>query len=472
MKMKLFKKHFFLRFIKSSLWFVLGALLGFFFFVSFLYIFYERTHEDLIYNGVMVDGIDFGGKSSTDVQHYFTAKNRRIQKTVFILSSGPLTATVSAKQLNFGYDQNLLAQQAYTLGRSGDTISDMSIILQAYFNGINLPPAYHYNKDMLNRILKPIQQQINIKPVDAKFTIENGKVTTFQLSQNGRRVDMQTLQQMMYNRLIGVAMSNKPERISLPIPIITVKPAISSDKGNDLGINELIGEGQSLFHGSIPNRIYNIELAASRLNGTLISPGQIFSFDQTVGDISVATGYKQAYVIENHKTVMGDGGGVCQVSTTLFRAALYAGLPIIERNPHAYRVGYYEQNAPPGIDAAVYYPTVDLKFKNDTGHYLLIQSYVDEPAESLTFDLYGTKDDRQVAVSTPVITSQTPAPPPVYQDDPALPKGQVQQVDFAADGANVYFTRTVTKNGKIYLSDKFVSNYQPWQAIYLRGTGT
>ncbi len=111
-----------------------------------------------------------------------------------------------------------------------------------------------------------------------------------------------------------------------------------------------------------------------------------------------------------------------------------------------------------------------MKFKNDMGHHILIQSYVDTTNLRLTFDLYSTKDDREVIINQPVILSETPAPPPLYQDDPALSKGEVSQVDFSANGAKVYFTRIVKKDGKVTLNDKFTSNYRPWQAIFLRGT--
>jgi vancomycin resistance protein YoaR len=249
-----------------------------------------------------------------------------------------------------------------------------------------------------------------------------------------------------------------------------LKPAITTENVNSLGIRELISEGTSLFYHSIENRIFNLSLAASRLNGILIAPGEVFSFNKALGDISSFTGYKQAYVIENGRTVLGDGGGVCQVSTTLFRAALRAGLPITERHTHAYRVGYYEEDAGPGIDAAIYSPTVDLRFKNDTDGHILIQSYADSVNMRLTFQLYGTKDGREVVINEPVILSQSPAPEPIYQDDPTLPKGEIKQVDFAAAGANVYFTRNVKKDGKIIIADKFVSNYRPWQAVFMRGT--
>jgi vancomycin resistance protein YoaR len=168
---------------------------------------------------------------------------------------------------------------------------------------------------------------------------------------------------------------------------------------------------------------------------------------------------------------LGDGGGVCQVSTTFFRALLSAGLPIVERHAHAYRVGYYEENGyPPGIDATVFVPSVDLKFLNDTGHYILVQSKIDLDNLYLEFDLYGTSDGRTVSMTTPVVTNQVAPPPDLYQDDPTLPAGQIKQTDFAAWGADVSFTRTVTRNGKVIISDKYISNYQPWQAIYLRGT--
>jgi vancomycin resistance protein YoaR len=199
----------------------------------------------------------------------------------------------------------------------------------------------------------------------------------------------------------------------------------------------------------------------------LLSPGEVFSFNQAVGDISAETGYKQAYVIKEGRTVLDDGGGVCQVSTTLFRAVLYAGLPVIERTAHAYRVGYYEQGFPPGLDATVFYPTVDFKFKNDTPAYLLIQTVIS--GSKLYFNLYGTSDGRVTTLSKSTVTDQTPPPPDLKQDDPTLPKGEVKQVDWAAWGAKVSFTRTVTREGEEIIKETWRSNYRPWQAVYLVG---
>jgi vancomycin resistance protein YoaR len=456
------------RIVKTTFWFALGAFLGFFLFASFLYVYYRETHKNLVYTGVMVKGTHFGGKTQDEVRDYYVNKNAVIRQSKFILTARTTVATISAQQINLGYDEKLIANQTYNIGRSNNTLSDIRLMLQAYFDKVDLPAAHHFDEQKLNALIVPLQKTLTVKPIDAVFNMEKGRVTEFKLSKDGQMLDTVQLKKALYEHMQTVSTALDPQTIQISVPIKIISPTIATDQ--NMGIVELVGRGTSSFGGSIANRAFNINLAASRIDGALIAPGETFSFNNTVGDISTVTGYKQAYVIQNGKTVQGDGGGVCQVSTTLFRAALNAGLPIIERNPHAYRVGYYEQDSPPGIDAAIYTPTIDLKFKNDTGASILIQAYPDMVNYKLVFDLYGTKDGRYVTITKPVILKETPAPEPLYQDDPTLQKGQTKQVDFAAAGANVYFTRTVTKDGKTILNDKFVSNYRPWQAIYMRGT--
>lgn len=456
--------------VKVVFWFLVGVFLGLFLVLSFSLILFQRVYHDRIYPGIIVGGIDFSGKSKEDVDKYFKNKNDSIQDAKFEFAASEGVATASAKEINLGYDHNLLSVQAYSLGRSGNILSNASIIVQAYTNSIYLPPSYGYSKEKLMPILFPITSRMHVDPVDSLFNFQNGKVTVFKPSRDGQDVDWEKLNKEISGKTDSVIFSQKPTFVKIPIPVKIIKPNITTEKANNMGIKELIGSGTSLFQHSIPGRIYNVNLAAGRLNGVLIPPDTVFSFNKVLGDVSAFTGYKQAYIIQGGKTVLGDGGGVCQVSTTLFRALLNAGLPIVERHAHAYRVGYYEQDSPPGIDATVFSPTVDLKFKNDTGNYILIQTYIDPDVLRLTFELYGTKDGRTVSMIAPIIKSQTPAPPAVNQDDPTLPKGQVKQVDFSAAGANVYFTRQVSKNGKEIISDKFASNYRPWAAVFLHGT--
>lgn len=455
---------------KSLLWFGLGMSLGLFFFVGIIAFFYQQTYGEKIYPGVLVNNIDFGGKTKAEVLAYFDKKNQQIQKTTITFTADDQIATISAKDLDLGYDEELLAEQAYSIGRTPNLLSNIVLMFRAYVSGLNLPPAYHISDEELTNTIDPIRDQVTAPPVDAEFDFKDGKVIAFKPSKNGKQINDAVLRKVLLEK------ASHPDRLSpqlfITLPLTTLKPAITTESVNNMGIKELVGSGTSLFYHSIPNRIFNISLASSKLHGILIPPGEVFSTVKALGDISSLSGYKSAYVISGGKTVLGDGGGVCQVSTTLFRAALAAGLPIVERNPHAYRVSYYEEDTGPGIDAAIYSPTVDLKFKNNTDKYILIQTVFDPTEMRLTFNLYGTKDGREVSMTDPVITSQSPAPPPLYQDDPTLPTGTVKQVDFAAAGANVYFKRTVTKDGQVLENDTFKSYYRPWQAVFLRGTKT
>lgn len=468
-KRKYNKSKYILYAARIGFWVSTGAILSIFFVSSFSFLFFEKINEGRIYPGIIASEKNLGGKTQKEAESYFLAKNEKIDTNFTLLLNNTPVATVSAKDIDFGYDERLLASQAMSLGRSRNILSDIYIISKAYVSGVYLPPAYRYSQEKLMKVVSPFLAGVEKQPVDALFSFENGKVIAFKPSSDGQKLDRDKLDQEILG--LGVTISTMhPNSVTIPIPIKTIKPKITTESVNNFGIKELIASGTSTFYHSIQSRIYNIGLAASRMNGILVAPDEVFSFNKALGDVTSLTGYQQAYVIQNGKTVLGDGGGVCQVSTTFFRALLNAGLPIVERHPHSYRVGYYEQDSPPGLDATIYYPSVDLKFRNDTEHYILIQTAIDYDNLRLTFYLYGTRDGREVSISNSVITNRTPALPPLYQDDPTLPKGVVKQVDFEAAGADVYFTREVRRNGRVVLADKFVSNYQPWQAIFLRGT--
>ncbi|HSV94831.1 MAG TPA: VanW family protein [Spirochaetia bacterium] len=318
--------------------------------------------------------------------------------------------------------------------------------------------------DQFETLLAKIQQQVETEPKDAVFQFEDGKVKEFKPEVIGAVIDIPVFKDKLAETLVAA------ENEVLEIPVILSYPKIKAGDVNNLGIRELIGEGKSSFSHSIPGRVFNVNLAASRINSTIVAPGEEFSFNSAVGDISKSSGYQSAYIISGGKTVLGDGGGVCQVSTTVFRAALNSGLPITERKAHAYRVSYYEQDSKPGIDATVYNPTVDLKFLNDTGNHILVQTKVDTKNLKMEVKIYGTKDGRVVSISEPKISSQSAPPATMYVDDPTLPLGQMKQIDWSAWGAKVSFNYKVTKGTETVFEKTFYSNYQPWQAIYLKGT--
>jgi vancomycin resistance protein YoaR len=199
----------------------------------------------------------------------------------------------------------------------------------------------------------------------------------------------------------------------------------------------------------------------------------------TLGDVSLENGFAEALIIYGGRTIKGVGGGVCQVSTTLFRTVFFAGFPVVERYSHAYRVSYYEKIASgdvdpnlAGMDATVYFPLVDFKFVNDTPYWLLMETYVNVDARTLTWKLYSTPDGRTVKWETTGPTNVVPPLPPLFEENPELEADQIKQVDYSAQGADVNVSRTVWRNGQIYFTDQFQTHYQPWAAVCEFGPGT
>ncbi len=326
-----------------------------------------------------------------------------------------------------------------------------------------------FNQDEIKSWASELSLIINRDPQNASFRFSEGKVAEFKPAKEGKKLEEDQTVDLIVKGLGKLEENQIQDAINLPIT--TSQPIIKTADVNSLGIKELVGRGVSSFRGSISSRIHNINLASSRLNGLLIPPEEVFSFNQALGDVSRSTGYQEAYIIKDGRTVLGDGGGVCQVSTTLFRAALDTGLPIVERKAHAYRVSYYEQGSSVGLDATVFSPTADLKIKNDTPAYLLIQTYFDQKNYRLTFEIYGASDGRSVSISKSRMWDQSPPPPDLYQDDPTLPTGQIKQIDWKSWGAKASFDYRVNRFGEVLQNRTFYSNYRPWQAIYLRGTG-
>lgn len=326
-----------------------------------------------------------------------------------------------------------------------------------------------YNQSALQLLVDDVANAINRDPQNSVFVFENNKVKNFTPALDGLTVDKEKLGHLALKALDFLESSEESETL-IEIPVTITPPEINTEDVNSLGIKELIGKGESRFKGSISSRIHNIGVASEQFNGILVKPGEIMSFNDFLGDVSSYTGYKQAYIIKDGKTILGDGGGVCQVSTTLFRAALDTGLPIAERRAHSYRVAYYEQGFPPGLDATVYSPTTDLKIVNDTPGHILIQTKFNAKSATLAFEVYGTSDGRVSQISKPTVTGVTPPPEDLYTDDPTKPVGYIEQIDWAAWGAKVNFNYTVERNGETIYEKTFYSNFRPWQAKFLRGT--
>jgi vancomycin resistance protein YoaR len=258
----------------------------------------------------------------------------------------------------------------------------------------------------------------------------------------------------------------------IPLPVRVAPAPVSAARLASLGIKDLVGTGSSRYAGSAPERANNVKVAAMKLNHQFVAPGATFSFLEALGPITKDEGYLEGLTIQGDATVPGIGGGICQVSTTLFRAAFHAGLPIIERHQHVYRVAYYEQDGSPvGFDAAVYDPGLDFRFRNDTGSPLLLHVSIDSASATLIFRLFGETTGREVKFSASR-ANEKPAPPPATDvADPKLDFGVRKQVEWKAMGVDATIRRAVIINGKPGANDTFVSRYVPWQEKWSIGTG-
>ncbi|MCC7130370.1 MAG: hypothetical protein B6D39_06495 [Anaerolineae bacterium UTCFX2] len=328
--------------------------------------------------------------------------------------------------------------------------------------------------EALTTYLTALAGDIDRYPANARF-IFNDDTRQLELIQPaviGRTLEVETSVRSIQEKVLN-------GEHTVPLTLTTLQPAVGDTAtGEQLGITENIVSYTSYFRGSDSERLHNIETAAANFHGLLVPPGATFSMADAMGNVSLDTGYAEAWIIFGGRTIKGVGGGVCQVSTTLFRTVFMAGLPIVERYPHAYRVGYYEQTASgydpdlAGLDATVFVPMVDFKFTNDSPHWLLMETYFYPNSRALTWKFYSTSDGRKVEWETSGPQNVVEAPDPVYEENPDLAKGEVRQVDWEAEGADVTVLRTVYLNGVALFTDSFVTHYLPWAAVYQYGPGT
>ena len=327
----------------------------------------------------------------------------------------------------------------------------------------------------LEQVLTPIAPLLNRTAQNARFYFDDytRQLVQVQPAQVGLTLDVaSTIKVVQAGLLAG--------QHNIGLTLNTTVPEVGNDAtAQALGITELVYSEATYFRGSGNARLQNIETAAKQFYGLLIPPNTTFSMGDVLGDISLDNGYAEALIIYNGRTITGVGGGVCQVSTTLFRTAFFAGYPIVERHAHAFRVFYYEQTATSydsdlaGLDATVYFPLVDLKFTNDRPYWLLMETYFNRTDASLTWKFYSTKDGRTVQWQNLGLQNVIPAPEPLYEENSDLPPGVCKQVDYPADGADITVTRTVNNaSGQALFDDTIRTLYEPWQAIYQYGPGT
>ena len=290
---------------------------------------------------------------------------------------------------------------------------------------------------------------------------DNGDIAFEGTATDGIEVSAERL-----TRLLEMALNKDITDVEIPL-VKTLAQVTVDEELYERGITELVSTGYSGYWGSPYNRQHNIRVAIGRYDGVMVEPGETFSFGEILGEVDGSTGYAKELVIKEGETIPEYGGGICQVSSTLFRAILFGGLPIVERYPHSYAVSYYSYPLGYGLDATVYPPQVDLKFLNDMDTPLLIQAY--QEGQEAYFKFYGTKDGREVALDGPYISDRRSAPPPIITETTELAPGVREKVDSAHNGFTATWTRhTIYPDGRNE-EDIIVSPYTAWAEKWLVG---
>jgi vancomycin resistance protein YoaR len=321
--------------------------------------------------------------------------------------------------------------------------------------GVKLSQQANRFSSLLTPGLDLAERQINAHgPKPAIFKNSGGHWIAWQ--QNGFTLDRVKTKQNILKAIVD-GQSSAEAVFSVRAPVRSVQVLA------ERGVLFHVSRGGSSYKDSPPSRVTNVLVGAQKLDNFFVAPGHTFDFAKEVGDISASTGFVKGYVISGGTLAQEDGGGICQVSTTLFRAMYQAGLPVVERHEHSHRVEYYD---PVGFEATVYAPEKNLRMKNDTPQYLFVQASWDRKAQTLTFDLFGARPDRIVSIGRPVVGNFKPAAQPSYSPDPRVRAGGRRLLDVPVQGMTSTMVRTINLPGGKVKTDTLKSVYKPWGAVY------
>jgi vancomycin resistance protein YoaR len=315
-------------------------------------------------------------------------------------------------------------------------------------------------EELSKHLSHEVASDVNREPVNAKVGWNGEKVIAVEASVNGIKIKPQT-----FAKAVSASFFGDHDKVEIPTTVI--RPEIDSANLDKLGITTRLAVGSSNFDGSDWGRAENIRVGASLLNGYLVKPHELFSFNHAVGVIDEEKGFVESKVVDGERIGRDIGGGICQVSTTVFRAAYKAGLPIEELHPHRYRMGFYELDGwPPGLDASILQPEGnpfgggDFSFWNPSDSYMLVEAYTDGPR--VVIILYGADLGYTIEEYGPSYGQTFPPTEDLEIVDGTKPAGYMEQTEAALEGIEVVFERIVKdKNGNVIEDKEFYSYFSP-----------
>ncbi|HEX3015060.1 MAG TPA: VanW family protein [Desulfobacteria bacterium] len=389
----------------------------------------------VIANGVVINGVPVGNLTRDAAQKKLDEKSRTMVSKVVKLNAEGKSFDVTLGQLGLNISTKQQLDKAYSIGRVGGITLRALSKRNAAQQGVKLGYSQSWDEKKMRATLAKTFAALNITPVDASFTISSDNKMLIKAGKGGKTVD------------VGSAV-NQVKKLSILDPsevevgFKPVQPKVSAALLESQKITGLVATYTTHFDASNAGRSTNLRVAAMALDGVVVKPGEVFSFNKVVGPRSSEAGYKNALIIVNGQFVPGLGGGVCQVSSTLYNDLLLADLDITERANHNLAISY----VPLGQDATVAYGSLDLKFRNDSGTYLLIRTHLTD--STLTFDLYGKPvPGRQVTIANSTV-KVIPAPQQRTVDK-SLAHGSTVVKQGGEPGAVIVSTKTVKMNGQI-----------------------
>jgi vancomycin resistance protein YoaR len=392
--------------------------------------------SDVIYPGVYIEDIDVSGKQLSEVEQLIQEKYEKtlISKKIEIKANDK-TYTLDYEKLEAEYNIPEVAKEAFSYGKQGNMIERYRLIKAAEKKKFKLD--FTYNQKPIDEFVEKIEKDMNREAIDAKISITKGNIKITPEA-NGLKLEKDKLKQAIIQQ-VEDEFSEENKKIEATVAV--VKPQLTSEKLS--AIDTRVSTFSTSFTSSTANRINNIDLSTRAINGTLLMPGETFSFNETVGERTRARGYKEAGVIIGDRIESGLGGGICQVSSTLYNAMLKSSIKATERRNHSLPLSYIGK----GLDATVDWGNIDLKFKNTLDIPIYIEGYVEN--KNVYFNVYSSKDLTKKSYEMVTEITDTIQPTIKYIDDPKLNAGETEVVKKASTGYKVKTYRKTFENGKL-----------------------
>lgn len=482
-----------------------------------------HIQTNTITSGISINGIDVSNLTKEEaIKKVSSAIQEKLEKPI-TLKHGEYETTVFAQQFDVTFDAVKAVDLAYKIGRDGNIFENNFTILAALFSKTDIGPNFSYSDETLDSLIKEIETNLPDRMVEPSYYVDGNQlvitkgingveinsselkaqiiyclnnldcatfITIPVVSKTAKTIDINTIHSEIYKAAQDAYYTTNPyvvhphvngvdfaisveeaiamlaeDKESYTIALKVLSPKVTTNQIGTEAFPDLLASFSTTYSTSNANRSTNIRLASSKINGTVIMPGETFSYNQVVGKRTAAAGFKSAAVYSNGEVTTGIGGGICQVSSTLYNAVLYANLDIVERTNHGFNPGYVKA----GRDATVSWGGPDFKFKNNRNYPIKI--VCSGSGGKIYFQIFGlkTNDDYEVEIQSSVI--QSIAFKTVYQNDSSLAKGKTKVIQNGSNGCKTQTYKILKKNGAV-VSKTLLSKdtYNPHNKIVAVGT--